>query len=174
MAEQTQNVTSSQQNNSYYHAARVIEMRLDTTKLLDNCRLFLSGREEKVIKLPDGTITTEYQQIGEPRLNEKGVAALMQDLNLIFNPSVVQGNYGMDRYLHEIKTIRISLAKKLMLNLYKWEISSREYEGIIDGIMVSVKAYLSRLIDDKERESYKDTLKVVENNTLREKGRFSA
>ena len=170
--EQSQTGTQQQSSNQGYNHGTALKIRLDTKALLDACEVFLSGKKLIAAKKENGEIMTEYLTIGEPRLNAVGVQSLMNKLSLIFDPAVVQGNYDQKRWVHEICTIRLSMAKELMTNLYNWEIKESEYAGIIDSIMVAVKAYLSRLIENKERESYDNTIKHLESQILREKGRL--
>jgi hypothetical protein len=47
-----------------------------------------------------------------------------------------------------------------------WNIDYNDVEIIIDSIMNMVEPFLSRLIDNKERESYSNSARVIENNTI--------
>jgi len=173
MGTSTTNQSGSQStsNNTGYNMGQALQMRLDTNPLLQSLREFLSGTRLIVNKRGDD-IVTELVPMGSPRLNQRGVQALMSRLTLLLSTAVVQGNYTEERYSLEIYTIRKSLAKEMMNNLYAWEINENEYSGIIDAIMTTVKAYLSRLIGNKERESYDATLKVIESSQLQQKGRL--
>lgn len=172
----TQNINQQQSTNTSYVNASIIDKRLECQRTLDNIELFLSGKRWLSSSQTDAngniSITSNAVVMGSPRFNDKGTAALMNYLTLVFNTGVVQGNYTPEQYKHEIGTIRMSIAKYIIKNIYAWEADELEVTGIIDAIMVDVKAFLSRLIDNKERESYDQSVKVTETNAVVQKGRF--
>jgi len=171
MSEQTQQTQQQQNSNLGYNMASALHVRLNTQQLIDSCKQFLSGTM-LVIEKEGNKIITKEIPVGRPKMNTEGVAAVVNRINLILSNAVVQGNYDYDRYKHEIYTIRISLANELMTNLYNWGIDIKEFSGIVDSLMTPIKAYLSRLIDNKERESYDTTLKVLESSQVQQKGGF--
>lgn len=155
-------------NNLGFNHANALAIRLQTQELLGSIRDFLTGFETQIYD-KDGEIVTEKVKIGEAKMNDKGIQAVMSRLSLIFHPAIVQGNYAEDRYINEIQMIRSSLADAMMVNLEIWDIKETDYEDIIDGIQTAVKGFLSRLIDNKERESYANTIKHFESNTMASK-----
>lgn len=173
MAEQTATGTANQQDNRGYNMASALEVRLNTKPILDECEIFLSGKKMIATKDKTGKISIEYVSVGTPKMNDLGVQSLINRLSLILNNAVVQGNYEEERYRNEIGQIRKSIAKDVMLNLNNWAVKESEYMGIIDSIMTPIKAFLSRTVGNKERESYDNTIKVTESNTVQQKGRFA-
>ena len=171
--EQTGQAIGTSMTNAAFQASKVIELRLDTRPILDKLREFLSGKEERVVKQADGSITTIYEQTAKARMNDAGVASIVLCCELVFNSACVQGNYSDEMYRYDVSSLRKSLAKTLMLNIYAYSIDSREYEAIIDFIMSAARPFLSRLIQNKERESYAETMKIFESNTVQQKGKFA-
>jgi len=169
---QIQQTAGTSSNNQGYNVGSALEVRLNTKPILEACEVFLSGRKMVVERDEKGNIKVGHLTVGKPKMNEEGVQALLNRLSLIINPSVVQGNFDINMYQREIYQIRRSLAKNMMVNLYAWGINEGEYPEIIDALMTEVKTFLSRLLENKERESYDSTIKVLESNTLQQKGRF--
>lgn len=169
--QQQQNAQGTYANNQASVTASALRLRLDTKSLLEEIELFLKGYK-LVLKEQKGKIVTQKIKIGEPKANAEGIQGVLNRLTLILNPSIVQGNYDDDRYKFEIASIRRSMAKSMMINLHNWEIKETNYMEIIDSIMTAVKAYLSRLIDNKERESYEATLRTIESAVTKEGGGF--
>jgi hypothetical protein len=76
-------------------------------------------------------------------------------------------------YQNYVAEVHDGLNVNLMNNLYNWEIDEDNYEPIIDFIMNLVQPFISRLIDNKERESYLNTLKVMESSSSQQSGGLS-
>jgi hypothetical protein len=58
--------------------------------------------------------------------------------------------------------MRNELTKMIVINLYSWDVRTQDAESIIDFIMNLIEPFLSRLVDNKERESYASSLRVSE------------
>lgn len=155
-------------NNQGFNHANALAIRLQTQELLSGIKDFLTGYETQIYD-KDGEILTQRVQIGQAKMNDVGIQAIMSRLSLIFHPAIVQGNYAEDRYINEVQMVRSSLSDAMMVNLHNWNILETDYEDIIDGIMTAVKGFMSRLIDNKERESYAATIKHFESNTMASK-----
>lgn len=151
-------------NNQSYVSATALQIRLDTAELLQRIRQFLTG-ETEIISEQDGKIIRTTLPIGDKKANDNGIQSIVNRINLILNPSYVQGNFDVEQYGREVAQIRRSLRDALMINLHNWDIKEEDYEDIIDGIMTMLKGFISRLINNKERESYETTLRHVESNT---------
>ena len=54
------------------------------------------------------------------------------------------------------------MAQIIEVNTPRWEIHDEDREMIMVTIMQTLKAFLSRLIENKERESYVPTIRSVE------------
>ena len=148
--------------NTMKNNASIMQLRLDTTAILNEISAFLSGKRVDYFRDEKGNITEKTVKMAPERANEAGRTALMSRLQLIFNPSTVQGNLDMERYQREISMIRLSLGKNMMLNLEAWGIKEDDYEEIIDSLMTPIKMFLSRAIDNEERKSYSESLKSSE------------
>lgn len=163
-----------------YETASIMKLRLDTNPLLEKIELFLRG--EKLVFLTDENGRTHKDTIPIGYINEKketerraeglkpsyakanevGVQTILNHVTAICNPQVVQGNFNKEMYQNYVFETRIDIAKLLMVNLYEWEISPKDYEGIINFIMSLSKPFMSRLIDNKERDSYGGTFRTHE------------
>lgn len=148
-----------------YNAAGVIEKRLNTDETLSHIEYYLSGSREivkgtKIVTVNDGT----------KRANQQGVQSIMSRIRGLFNSQVVQGNLDRDQYEQFIQEVHEELAIYIMTNLNTWEIKESEYCGIVDSIMNITILFISRTIDNKERESYGETMRAQETNVVQQKG----
>lgn len=169
--EQTQSSQQQAATNSAYTASNSLKLRLDTQHLLEQIELNLKGYKEVIrVDAKTGIPQVDRIRIGEPKANDLGIQEILRWLNNVINPAVVQGNYKEERYQDDLYRIRVSLAQDLMTNLDRYGINENDYEGIIDSFMATIRPFLSRLIDNKERESYEATIHSIESNTIKEKG----
>ena len=143
--------------------ASVIQLRLSTDPILEKIQLFLEGKQ-KVVLFDENTGTKQvrYEQVGNPIANKQGIHALMFRISSIVSVPVVQGNFKEDWYRNYCGNVRQSLNDTIMLNQHEWEISDAEYEHCIDGMMEVIEAYMTRTIDNKERESLGQSATYVE------------
>ena len=148
--------------------ANIIQIRLDTQKLLEKIELFLKGSREVYSKDETGQIIVQHLKVGEPKANDEGIQSLLNWLNGTINAQVVQGNFpstssgDSPAYNRYIKEYHIELTELLILNIYNWGIKEGEINGIISFIMLLVQPFFSRLIGNKERESYSESLRSEE------------
>lgn len=164
-------------DNLGYNSSSALQLRLDTTRIIEDIEMFLSGsRRITYIDPETKDIFTKTQRKGKPKANEQGVHAIMAILSSTINPSVVQGNFPADgsdyspmyeAYIYEFNE---GIATTLMNNLNNWEIEQADYDVIIDFIMMMVIPFFTRLIKNKERESYEHTVRHTESNTVKEGG----
>ena len=143
-----------------------LEIRLDTDPLKSKIELFLRGEDNVVRETQEGKIKVERVKIGKRICNDEGVQQICKYVESVFNSQGVQGNYTIEMYSNHIYQIRKRLAFNLVLNYPKWEMDYNTIEMVIDVIMNLAKTFLSRLIDNKERESYADTIKSIESSTI--------
>jgi len=164
---QTEALNSS---NDGYTNAGVIQLRLDTAPMLDTIEAFLRGR--KIVgyrENEDGGYAPVYGSMGMAKMNEEGIQSLMSWLNLMFSPHTVQGNYGDRQELNEyLCYVQKGLAKYLMANREEWNLKRQDFAGVVRGIMNCAEPFFSRLIGNKERESYQATMRTVETNRMGE------
>jgi len=160
-------------NNKGYNDMNALIIRLDTQNVLDHIRHFLEGKQERVALNKDGEPVMITKQEVDPKANPKGVYGIMAWLQNTVNTQVVQGNLqdfaDLDNYVFNY---RMDLAEYIMKNLINWNVAPEDYSGIIDMIMLQVKPFMSRLVKNKERESYANTIRHTEStgHTLKEKG----
>jgi len=163
--------TYSNRNNSFDSA---IQIRLDSRQIIENIEIYLRGLEVRFESDENGQIKQTQHQVGKPLLNADGVRTLLNWVQLSINSQVAQGNWVVDKgkrssdYDIYIGNFREDLCKMLIIKCDDWDIIDEDIEGIIDCIMIIVEPFMSRLIDNKERESYQQTLKTIESNTIKD------
>jgi len=143
----------------------VMKYRLDTEPQLMKLELFL--RSAKIIeKEMNGEIVQEMVQVARPLCNEEGIQALMGYMNWVFGPHTVQGNFQREGYNKLIYEINIYLAEIIATNMINWDIREEDYHFIIENIMTAAMLFLSRTIDNKEREGYGQSMMTKEMNVV--------
>lgn len=172
-----------QQQNTYsqltklYNDFNALKIRLDTQPLVDQVELFLRGA--RLIVEQDeqtGKIRTKKLDMGFPKCNDRGVQDLLQWVVMHVNPQTVQGNFYVDKHGSSQKFedflywFRVDLITEIIRNAYNWEIMDDDIEGIHNRICNLVELFLSRLLANKERESYGETMRSIESNVMTNKG----
>lgn len=159
------NTSTSQQQGATESALR---LRLSMNELIENMELFLRGAIIKVYENSDGEIKQKKEIRGRPKANDDGIQALLNWAQLVLNPSIVQGNFPIDNagysqlYEEYIYHMRLDLTTNILVNCYYWNIRDEEIMMIIDSMMNAIEPFMTRLIDNQERESYGQSLKSVE------------
>ena len=170
--ESSYNTTTS--NNKYFNSASALQIRLETTHLIENIELFLRGAKIVIQQDEKGRIQSRQVNMGMAKANAKGIQSILNHVQLVLNPQVVQGNFYVDGSGHSsmyedyVYWARIELTKALVQNCYAWEVNEDDVDLIVDSIMAAVEPFMTRLIGNKERESYAETIRHNESNTLRE------
>lgn len=154
-------------NNDEFVMPTALQMRLDTSNIIKQIDCFISA--ELILYAPnENGITQAYKEkIGEPLLNERGRQCVLTYLNSVLNPAVVMGNWNSTFFRYKLAEIRRSLTSTMMLNYYDWNIKDGDYMFIIDTILDTLSGFLSRLIENKERESYTNTVQHRETSNIR-------
>jgi hypothetical protein len=148
-------VRASYASNQGYTSESILRIRLDTQQLIQQTEYFLRGQLSRVVVDENtGRIREEVQQIGAPLANEKGVHAILAYLTATVNAQVVQGNYEWETWRLEVSWIREQLAIDLFVNHDDWNISPQSISLICNVVMNQIKPFLTRLVNNKERESY--------------------
>lgn len=148
------------------------ELRLNTNPLLIEIEAFLKGKRSYIeqVYTTSGTPSrlNKVEEIGKPMCNAEGVKNIMSKLRLIFNQHTVQGNIKEDSVYRMFYTSRVrrELTQMILVNRYKWNIEKNDVETIVDNIMNAVHPFFSRLLDNKERESYIPTIKQVDTTQI--------
>lgn len=148
--------------------AGILQIRLNTQTLIDDVELFLRGYRPVATGDPENPVSVT--KIGEPLANNMGVQGILSFMIMAVNTHTVQGNYTEERYVDTIVWIRKELAYILTLNTEKWGISTYNRVLICDSLMNLIKPFLSRLIANKERESYAQTMVRTETSTVGRSG----
>jgi len=154
-------------NNAYYQTATALQIRLDTSPVIEQIEMYLKGAREELRENDKGEQYKTLVAVGKPLLSDEGIQWIMNFVGTIFNPQVVQGNFqNYDQYAEYIYRCRMDLADHLMKNFYDYDIRENNYNGIISTLMRFIEAFMSRLIGNKERDSYSNTIRTSENNTI--------
>jgi len=166
--EQEQPIDSNVQmyDNRGFINSSIVQIRLDTSKVIDELKIYLSGKIIMQEQNEDGTTKLVAKKLGKEKCNDQGLQSILSFVATTFNSQVVQGSYDMETWRHNIFFIRKELTKMIIISRKIWNIDYNDVEIIIDSIMNMVEPFLSRLIDNKERESYSNSARVIENNTI--------
>jgi hypothetical protein len=166
MNEETSFNTTS--NRSSLSAAQytALMIRLDTKPIIEDIELFLKGEVITIKQDGNGNVTTENRLIaGARKMNDKGISTILNKVQAMINTQTVQGNFDDIEFEDYVIRVHQELACTIMLNMHEWEISEGDYEEICDFVMNLVEPFISRLKDNKERESYADTIKHFESHS---------
>jgi len=144
----------------------LLQLRLDPSNLISEIKLFLNAEIETLSQDGQGSFQRQVISVGIPKANKKGIASILNWIQMTINPQVVQGNFPTTNGLSEmyeqfIMEFQQDLGDMIYINLYDYDINETEAQSIIDAIMNLVKPFMTRLIDNKERESYGDTFKQI-------------
>jgi hypothetical protein len=156
--------TAELSNSSGFQNSTSLQLRLDTTPVVRQIETYLRGVRTIVVQdQSSGLIREDVVWKGKPLVSDEGLQGIMNFVEIIFNPSVVQGNFlDYDMYADYLERTRKDLADHLMKNFYAYNISEDNFNGIISTLMRFIEAYMSRLLFNKERDSYAQTIKSVE------------
>jgi len=157
-------------NSLNYVNSTALELRLQTDQIIERIDSFLRGSTTLTVQDAEGKITNKEIKTGTKLLNKVGVAHIVNYVSSIINSAVVQGNYSEDWYRFNLEKTHKNLAFIIAVNTPTWEIIPTARHSIMSFIMEIVKPFLSRLIDNKERESYAQTIKSSENVTHNQQG----
>jgi hypothetical protein len=153
-------------SNADYLSSSALEMRLETSQIIEKIKVFLSGQFTYSIQDENtGKIIIKQAESGIRLMNDEGVSHIVNYISSIINPSVVQGNYTDDWYRERIEQTHKNLCFIIAVNSPTWKIKSNARHSIISFLMELVIPFLSRLIDNEERKSYTQTLRSIENST---------
>jgi len=156
-------------------AISAIQYRLDTSQTLEAIELFLKGYAIEVRRDPE---SNRYFQVHVPLCeenpdrfaiaNKEGRQAILNIITTQFNPQAIQGNTTDVSYVDHLIRFHVNFACDIIENCYNWGIPDSKLNFLIDFIMSVVEMPLTRTLHNKERESYVQTLRTVESNTIHE------
>lgn len=169
MEQKTEGIASS---NYGFEIASALQIRLDTSTMLEKIEFFLRGLEPNTFWDKESqSWQTHLVEMGNPKANKGGIQALLNYCRALINPQVVQGNYRREDYVDFIVEKRIELSRMLFVNFYDWElIYDNAIAEITEFIMNMVEPFLSRTVNNEERLSYAQTIRTNETNTLANSG----
>ena len=123
--------------------------------------MFIYEQNEKT-----GRIEQKQISVGDAKANNKGVQSIMKCVKSVINIASIQGNLEKQQYENFLSQLNLDLNELLFVNFHKFEIKEEDYKSIIDDILNLSELVISRTIDNKERESYSQTVKHTENQTI--------
>ena len=159
-------------DNSQFINANAIQIRIDTTPIITQFENFLRGRVE-IPKIDRVTGQTYYEVTeGKPLMNEDGIQWILGQFMMLANSQVVQGNFDADEYQNYLCSRHKNIALSLEMNRYNFDIKEVKGGSIIDMFMFYTWAFISRLKDNKERESYAQSIRSSEVLSQKNDGGF--
>jgi hypothetical protein len=149
-------------NSNYVNDSSFMRMRIDAKPLINQIKQFLGASEIKYGRDEDGNLLEYEEVIGKPLANKVGINRIVNLVQMIVNEQTVQGNITDDQYYDLKADIRKDIALAVVGNRYDWEIKADKTNDIINSIMNLISPYLTRLINNKERDSYGNTVQARE------------
>lgn len=144
-----------------------MQIRLDTQDILDKIEAFLKGEKVVLIETEHG-LHQQKVPTGDAKLNDRGIQSIMSWLTSILNPACVQGNFDSDLYYTYIQKFLKSLGYNLVLNCKRWNLADHDIELVFDEIKTTIVPFFSRLLGNKERESYTQTFHTKEHSVIQQ------
>ncbi len=163
----------SSYSNEGYNNLSIIQIRLDTTKILKDIENYLKGKVVRIVQNSDGSFKETDVVSGIALLNDQGVQSILSYMSGLINSSVVQGNYTKEQYLDHLDRIHGSITRQIIINRESWRLAQENMELVCDYLLNLIEPYLSRLIENKERDSFSSTMRTVENKSVKEGKNFS-
>lgn len=159
--------TATQTSNSDYVGASAIQVRLDTTRYLEELEANLSGKEIIGYRQDgEGNITPQYRQVMRPIMNIEGIKKIMYHFRTVVNSHTVQGNLTGQEYEELVYWDAIHTATDITINRPKWELGNMDTLGVYGTRTNMFRMFSSRLKDDKERQHLIPFMRVVESSTI--------
>ena len=153
MGTESENENRNFYSNQGFNTANILATRLDTKPILDQIESYLRG-EMIVETVENGMPSYTRVKIGDPKCNQLGIQTIMAYAQSFVNSAVVQGNIKVDTWLKNNFHNRWELAKAVVGNSERFDIKDEDLDIMIDKISSLIYYFTSRLIDNKERESY--------------------
>lgn len=168
--EETEEISKELTQNTYNMQTALL-IRLDTTKILDDLKVYLSGYIVEYYQDENGITKMRRIKSGHPKANDIGIQSILSTINMLINSQTVQGNFSQDEFERYIEEAHKDILNILMENMYNWGISEHDLNHIIDTIMLTVQPFISRTKNDGERKSYSTTLQIQEASHYKEGGK---
>lgn len=171
MAE-TQSTMGYQTSNVDYTTPSIVAIRLNNDPFLHEFYRFISGRT--IVREMDstGTIIEKVKEIGKARANDFGVQEIMSQILSIVNTAGVQGNFDREQYDKYIFDAHVDMVMRLISNREEWGIKTSDVHSIVDMFVQTIRTFMTRPIDNKERESYNKSMQSQEQTTIASKSKI--
>ena len=143
-----------------------LRLRIETDSLLDKVEEFLTGEQTVYGKGKEGGMVVQKIPLGVPLCNSIGRQQIMQLCSQIINQHQVQGNLTKEEINQLMNDVKMDLAWEFFINFKEWGIQARNRKHIVRTIEKTIRIFLSRCKDNKERESYAQTVRMHETSTL--------
>lgn len=140
-------------------------LRLNPDSLHEKAERYLRGQEMYPTTTDTGEFAYRVVNIGKPKMNDEGIQAVMSWLNNYINPHTVQGNLTEQKWSDVVYWFNEDFAMYLWVNLEHWDVNEKDYQGIIDTFVGMFRIFITRPLENKERESYVPTMQHVERYT---------
>ena len=138
-------------------SASALQIRLDINPLLIKIEAFLKGNQLLPRQRENGEIYYVRVKTGDPLCNAKGQHMILNKINSIINEHTVQGNFEKLDQLHNwMVNFNRSIARMIVYNWYDWGLDSSYWHYLQDYIDDMTYPFMSRLLYNKERDSYGD------------------
>lgn len=163
MEERTEHQSSTYINQNNMANATFLQMRLDMESVIDKVDKFLSN--VRTILKYDPKKDSYYEQevkLGDPIVNTKGRSILINIIYMRINHHVVQGNFKEEHFNNFIQRAREEITEQIIINCYEWNIAENNLNLVIDTLMAFIEPFMSRLIGNKERDSYMQQFQTKE------------
>ena len=160
-------------NNEDFTQQTALSIRLDTRPIIQKFEMYLRGYVDIIKVDEEGRLYTTKKSTGLKKANDVGIQSIMSWISNLLNAQVVQGNFHDHEALGEyMKNIADDFTDYLHLNINKFKIDLYEVNGIVDVIMNPIYAFLTRLVGNKERESFNATIRTTEQTNTTAKNGF--
>lgn len=148
-----------------YNDANAMQWRLGTDEIKAKIQIYLQGKAETFSRNEDGTFRTDVIMVGEPLVNDIGLQNIMMKVEQCFNSATVQGNFSDESFGLLMYQFRVSLADNLWVNMHKYGIEENAYNGLTDFLFYQMKIFLTRTLNNGERNSYGQSLQIKDSST---------
>lgn len=156
-----QNYNRTIESNQYQTQDNSLKYRLNPDEVVQKIESYLRGGEN-VSTYDNDTkkIKTQFIKHGEAIMNEKGIQSVMNTIKSAINHMTVQANFTEKQYKNYLYKMHHELALKLIRSKKEFEIKSiSTYHDIINNIMFFVEPFMSRTINNLEREGLMQTIR---------------
>lgn len=146
-------------------------LRTDPTPLLKQIELQLRNEIEERNK--EGKLIRKKIPNTQPLCNEQGIQEILQRTKSIINNHSVQGNQkNIEEHRLRAREMADSLTIFFFANYTEWDLNIKKVNVLIDSIYFLMDLFLTRTLENKERELYGETYKENTSRELKqEKGR---